>query len=184
MTRDRPTDAGPGLNTVLNRNIHALIDERRAEESTASVAERIADAVTRLAGSMTFAAVHAVAVLVWIAWNLGWLGLRPFDPTFVILATAASVEAIFLSTFILISQNRSAAAADRRAQLDLHVSLLAEHEITRLLQIAALIAERMSIDVPPDAGLDELQRDIAPEKVLERISEADRETGKRPRSRD
>jgi len=176
MARDRPADAGPGLNTVLNRNIHALIDERRAEEATASAPERIADAITRLAGSMTFAAVHALAVAVWVGWNLGWLGLRPFDPTFVILATVASVEAIFLSTFILISQNRSAAAADRRAQLDLHVSLLAEHEITRVLQIVALIAERMDIEVPPDAGLDELQRDIAPEKVLERISEADKST--------
>lgn len=173
MDKADTTDDQHGLNTVLNRNIGAMIDKRRTEEARATMPERIADAITRLAGSMTFAGAHALAVVVWVLWNLGLLGRQPFDPTFVILATVASVEAIFLSTFILISQNRSAAVADRRAQLDLHVSLLTEHEVTRLLQLAALIAERLDIDMPEDEELDELQRDIAPERVLERITEAD-----------
>ena len=57
----------------------------------------------------------------------------------------ASVEAIFLSTFVLITQNRMAAQADRRADLDLHISLLAEHEVTRLITLVSTIAERMGI---------------------------------------
>ncbi len=165
----------PGLNTVLNRNIGALLEKRRAAEENATLEERIAEAITRWAGSMRFVYVHAAALALWIAWNLGWLGLAPFDPTFVILATAASVEAIFLSTFILISQNRSMAAAERRAELDLHVSLLTEHEVTRVLQMISMVADRLDIEVPQAKGLDELKRDIAPEQVLDKIEQ----TGKR-----
>ena len=80
---------------------------------------------------MRFVYLHLALFGGWIIVNLGLIpGLRPFDPSFVVLAMVASVEAIFLSTFVLISQNRMAAAADRRADLDLQVSLLAEHEIT------------------------------------------------------
>jgi uncharacterized membrane protein len=74
-----------------------------------------------------------------VAVNLNVIpGVRPFDPTFVSLATWASVEAIFLSTFVLISQNHAAAAADKRADLDLQISLLAEHEITKPVQLNRL----------------------------------------------
>ena len=82
----------------------------------------------------------------WIIINLGSTPLPAFDPTFVILAMFASVEAIFLSTFVLITQNRMAAQADRRADLDLHISLLAEHEVTRLITLVSSIAERMGIE--------------------------------------
>jgi uncharacterized membrane protein len=68
----------------------------------------------------------------------GLLGLKPFDPSFVVLAMFASVEAIFLSTFVLISQNRMNAQADKRAELDLQVSLLTEHEVTRLITLVTL----------------------------------------------
>ncbi|HEX8299045.1 MAG TPA: DUF1003 domain-containing protein, partial [Rubricoccaceae bacterium] len=91
------------------------------------------------------------------------------DPSFVILATAASVEAIFLSTFVLISQNQTAAAADARADLDLQVSLLAEHETTRLLRLVVAIADHLGIDAASDHELDELQLDVAPEKVMDHM---------------
>jgi uncharacterized membrane protein len=82
----------------------------------------------------------------------------------------ASVEAIFLSTFVLITQNRMAAEADKRAELDLQISLLAEHEITRLIMLVGALAEHAGIEVPRAEELDELKRDVAPEKVLDRIS--------------
>jgi len=173
LRQDADDTGQPGLNTVLSRNITALLDKRRAAEAQASREERLAEAITTWAGSMAFVYVHAAALALWISWNLGWLGFAPFDPSFVILATAASVEAIFLSTFILISQNRAAAAAERRAELDLHVGLLTEHEVTRILQIVSGLAERMNVALPTDAGLDELKRDIAPEQVLDRIEQAE-----------
>ena len=75
------------------------------------------------------------------------MGLVPripqFDASFVTLAMMASVEDIFLSTFILITQNRMASVADKRAELDLQISLLAEHEVTRLVTLVSAMAERI-----------------------------------------
>ena len=75
------------------------------EEQVASARDRIARAITGFTGSITFVCLHALIYGVWILLNIGvFSGLKPFDPSFVILASEASVEAIFLSTFVLISQ--------------------------------------------------------------------------------
>ena len=87
--------------------------------------------------------------------NLGRLPVKKFDPSFVVLAMFASVEAIFISTFVMISQNRMQQIADKRADLDLHVSLLAEHEITRLIQLTTLMAAQMGIQEAQNPELDE-----------------------------
>jgi uncharacterized membrane protein len=81
----------------------------------------------------------------------------------------ASVEAIFLSAFVLISQNRMAAAADRRAELDLQISLLAEHEITRVAALVSAIAERLDVQAVAEEEIDEIARDVAPEAVLDEL---------------
>jgi uncharacterized membrane protein len=91
---------------VVERNIQALLSRRNQEEKTKGVQDRIADAISRLAGSMTFVYIHLIGFGVWIIINLGWTPLPTFDPTFVILAMFASVEAIFLSTFVLITSCR------------------------------------------------------------------------------
>ena len=95
--------------------------------------------------------------------------LPKFDQSFVILAMAASVEAIFLSTFVLISQNRMAAAADKRADLDLHVSLLTEHELTKLVELVTAMAERTGVQASADPEIKEIRKDVAPEAVLDEI---------------
>jgi uncharacterized membrane protein len=159
-----------GLARVVERNVRALLARRAEEDQAKTRSERIADGVTRFAGSMRFVYIHLVMYGAWILINLGVVpGVPRFDPTFVILAMEASVEAIFLSTFVLISQNRMAALADKRADLDLQVSLLSEHEITRILSMVQQIAERMGIEDALDPELDELARDVHPEKVLDKI---------------
>jgi uncharacterized membrane protein len=103
-----------------------MLQERRArEEATATLEERIAGAITRFTGTMRFVYLHVVVYGFWILANVGLVpGVPKFDPSFVILAMVASVEAIFLSTFILITQNRMSAAADKRAELDLQIVCL------------------------------------------------------------
>jgi uncharacterized membrane protein len=97
---------------VLERNIAVLIDRRREEERTQRRRDRIATRIGRFSGSMTFVVIHLVIVVLWVAANVGMLpGVPRFDADFVKLATAASVEAIFLSTFVLVMQNRMAAVA-------------------------------------------------------------------------
>ncbi|CAA9502400.1 MAG: protein of unknown function DUF1003 [uncultured Sphingomonas sp.] len=162
-----------GLATALERNIEALAERRRQEAADASLQDRLADAISQFAGSITFVGIHAVLVIAWVLVNVRLTPFEPFDPTFVILATVASVEAIFLSTFILISQNRAAAAADRRADLDLQISLLSEHEVTRLIELVARIADKLGIEEARNPELEELKRNVAPEAVLERIEESE-----------
>jgi uncharacterized membrane protein len=171
--------SSPDLAGVVERNIHALLVHRREQEGSRSRQNRIADAITRFTGSMQFVYIHLTLFGGWIAVNLGWIpGLSRFDPSFVVLAMVASVEAIFLSTFVLISQDRMAALADRRADLDLQISLLAEHEITRLITLVTAIAERLELEVAQNPELAELSRDVAPEKVMEKMEAHEQALGK------
>ena len=162
------------LNSSLKRNIAALRKRREQEEARASGDERLARTITRFSGSMRFVYLHALLYGAWIVANLGWIpGVRPWDPTFVVLAMIASVEAIFLSTFILITQNRMAAQADRRAELDLQVSLLAEAEITKLVSLVSEIAARMEVPEAKQEDVEEMKRLVEPEAVLDAIEEAE-----------
>jgi uncharacterized membrane protein len=170
-----PAPAPPGLTSVLDRNIQRMQERRGREESQARASERISDAITKFAGSMTFVAIHAFAYGAWIAVNLGALpGVRPFDPSFVMLAMEASVEAIFLSTFVLISQNRMMGAAAKQSDLDLQINLLTEHELTRLVSLVDAIAGKMGIEVVDREELDEIKQDVSPESVLDGLDATDR----------
>jgi uncharacterized membrane protein len=166
--------AHAGMSTVVHRNIQSLLDVKHRDEERRGPSERVADGVTAFAGSMWCVYAHAAVFGAWIIANRGWVpGVKPFDPfPFVMLAMFASVEAIFLSTFILISQNRAQKLADRRAELDLHISLLTEHELTRAIQMIDDVARRLGATRPPEHELEEIKKDVVPEKVAEEIERA------------
>jgi uncharacterized membrane protein len=165
-----PTSLAP----VLDRNIQALRQRRLREQRAASWEERLADAITRFSGSMLFVYIHLAAFAFWIVANLHWIpGIPAWDESFVVLAMVASVEAIFLSTFVLISQNRMAAAADKRADLDLQISLLAEHEITKVGTLLSEMARKMGVTTNIEGEMEDVKRDVAPDAVLDAIEKAD-----------
>ena len=165
-----PPPRSTNLSTALTRNIDALAVRREEESAARGWGERFADIVTKFAGSMAFVYLHACLYGLWIVVNLDLVpGIAPFDKSFVILATEASVEAIFLSTFVLISQNKMAGAADKRANLDLQVNLLAEHEVTKIAAMVATIMEHLGLPAYQDAEIREITRDIAPEAVLDAL---------------
>ncbi|MBW3630325.1 MAG: DUF1003 domain-containing protein [Gemmatimonadetes bacterium] len=174
VVRDPPE----GLTPVVERNIDALFRHRREEEKQRTRQEKIADGVTRFTGSLLFVYIHLALFGMWIFINLGWIPLVPrFDESFVVLAMFASVEAIFISTFVLISQNRMAALADKRADLDVQVSLLTEHELTRLISLVDAIAEKLDVGDARGEELNELKQDVAPERVLEEMDRSARRLG-------
>ncbi len=166
----RMADTAPtGMKDTLRDNIERLAARRRQDEADAPLSEKIADRITTFAGSMKFVVLHLIVFGGWILVNLGWLPIiAPFDESFVVLAMIASVEAIFLSTFVLISQNRDSAAASRRADLDLHIGLLTEHELSRLSTLIARIAEHLDVPAHSD-DLDEIAEDVQPETVLDAL---------------
>jgi uncharacterized membrane protein len=178
MTENNEGDAYPHTAKIVERNISALLNRRKDEEAKKSREERIADRVTRFTGSLFFVYLHLALFGVWIVWNLGWFGLKAFDPSFVVLAMFASVEAIFLSTFVLISQNRMNIQADKRAELDLQVSLLSEHEITKLIILVTAMAKKIGLEEADDNEIAELKKDVHPEKVMD-VMEKMEEKGSR-----
>ena len=140
-----------------------------ADESR-TVQDRVADAITRFVGSMAFVYLHGFFFLVWIWANLAVGPKHAIDPyPFQLLTLVVSLEAIFLSTFVLVSQNRIEATADDRDDLDLQVDLLAEYEITRSLRLIRAMAEKMGIQEAEDPELDELGEAIKPQNILKEM---------------
>jgi uncharacterized membrane protein len=171
---DRSTSTSPQrgqFSRVLARNIDGILQARREAEGRKSVQEHVSDRITRFSGSLRFVYLHGFIFGAWIIWNLGLIpGLVPFDPSFVVLAMVASVEAIFLSTFVLISQNRMQAQAEQRAELDLQISLLAEHEVTQLMTLLDAVARHLRVETG-DPEIEEVKQDVDPRAVLRAIEQ-------------
>jgi uncharacterized membrane protein len=131
-----------------------------------SFGARCATGLIRFAGTTTFAIFHLVWFVVWLTVNCGLVpGIRPFDPfPFSFLTLVVSLEAIFLSIWILIGQNEMERLADRRAHLDLQINMLAEQESTAAIRMLQRISERLGI--PSDDTVDAA---LAEETDLERI---------------
>ena len=153
--------------------VRAIMARREREMQAAAASERVAAAVASFLGSMWSVATHAAVFGAWIAANLGLVpGLAPWDPTFVVLGMIASVEAIFLTTFVLINQNRLARIDDERSELALQIALLTEKETSTLVELTARLARRLEVPVTgtgeevealtvatePSAVLDEIRR--------------------------
>lgn len=168
------SEATPSLDAILERNIRSLVARRREEEAAGTRQMRFVATITSFVGSMGFVYAHVLIFGFWIACNLwGLPGIPKFDPELVHIATFASLEAIFLSTFVLITQNRMAAAADKRDELALQIGLLTEHELTKLIPVLAAMAKRLGVTTEVDEELAELKQDVAVNTVLDKIESAD-----------
>jgi uncharacterized membrane protein len=160
----------PLLSKVIERNIRTIIHLRTKAANERSLQGRIADAITSFSGRMIFAYLHIVWFGLWILLNTGRFGVHVFDPfPYGLLTMVVSLEAIFLSTFVLISQNRLSEETERRADLDLHIGLLTEHELTRVLQMLDDIQDKMGIANQEKSELTDLEMETRPEDVLAEI---------------
>jgi uncharacterized membrane protein len=160
----------PALSKVMERNIRTIAHIRTKTARERGLQDRIADAITSVSGRMTFVYVHIVWFGIWILLNTGNFGVEIFDPfPYGLLTMIVSLEAIFLSTFVLISQNRLSAESDRRDDLDLQIGLLTEHELTRVLHMLDAIQDKLGIIEHKDRELADLEMETRPEDVLEEI---------------
>jgi uncharacterized membrane protein len=172
-SHDRP-ERHPLLASILERNIRTVIAQKDQLSRRRSLQDKLADAITDFSGHMGFVYLHVVWFAGWIGWNLGAFGAKPFDPfPFGLLTMIVSLEAIFLSTFVLISQNRISDEADRRANLDLQIGLLTEHEVTRGLKMLDQIHHHLGLTEEAGTDLKELEAEVRPEDVLEEIETAE-----------
>ncbi len=133
------------LRDVTAKNVATVLQLEAADHERRSTSDRAADAITAFCGSVSFIWTHVVWFAGWIGFNVPASG-HSFDPfPFPLLTLVVSLEAIFLSTFILISENRQARIGDRRNLLDLQINLLAEQENTKMLMLLRRIAERIGV---------------------------------------
>lgn len=159
------------LAPVLTRNIEAIEGRRRREDEAQTPTQRLARGIAAAIGTMGFAYANAALFAAWIVVNRSWTPFHPFDSHLQLLTGLASIEAIFLSIFVLINQRREARAADQRADLDLQIGLLSEHEVTRLITLVAAVADRLGVEGGDSKEMAELQKDVAPEIVLDELQD-------------
>jgi uncharacterized membrane protein len=161
--------------TVAELTQHNVETVRQLEDiakSQQTNTDRLAGAIAAFCGSMKFVWIHVAWFIVWILINV-LPGLPHFDPyPFTFLTLVVSLEAIFLSTFILISQNYETRISDRRNNLDLQVNLLAEQENTKMLTLLARIAEKVGASVDDDPTIEVLEQSTRPETLVQQIEQA------------
>jgi len=170
----------PILASVLEQNIQSIFAQQERTAARRSTQDRISDAITDFSGHMVFVYLHVAWFAGWIAWNLGAFGAKPFDPfPFGLLTLIVSLEAIFLSTFVLISQNRIGEDSERRANLHLQIGLLTEHEVTRALKMLDEIQDKVGSEKEAGTDLKELELEVRPEDVLYEIEKIQHRVGGR-----
>ena len=160
------------IHGVVDRNVEALAKLRQRARGERPASQRIADAIFRIAGSVTFVVVHLALFALWISLNSGVLP-EPWiwDPyPYVMLTTVVSLEALCLSSLVLAAQNRAQRLAEQHADLALHINLLAEQEVTRVLARVDAIAKHVGVEVPDD-DTHILKQDVAPSRILEALAE-------------
>src|SRR5689334_166135 len=143
---------------LANRAFGALKAQHNAERT---FIEAIADDLNDVAASTPYLVGHVAWFAVWIPWNLGWLGLPAFDPyPFGLLTMIVSLEAIFLSIFVLMAQKRESAIAELREELALQVNLRIEEELTKTLQLVAGLYTRLGHRVAEDPELHDMMQPL------------------------
>lgn len=159
------------VDRVERRNIETIARMEEAARKERTTGDVIADNVAAFCGSMPFVWIHAALFAGWIGMDF-WLGKNGFDPfPFQFLTLVVSLEAIFLTTFVMVSQNRAQVIADRRNHLDLQINLLSEQENSRMLQLLAAIAGKLGIEEADDDDLREFVAETHPERIIEEIRE-------------
>ena len=175
-------DDNPSLPHVIQMNIRKINQVRANTMRNLGLQDRVANAMTTFSGSMHFFYFHIVWFLGWILCNTGAFGVAVFDPfPYGLLTMVVSLEAIFLSTFVLISQNTLGKEATRLSDLGLQTGLLTEHEMTRSLQMLRAIQTKIGISGDEDSALANagLEMETKLEDVLSEIDRLQRRSNVR-----
>jgi uncharacterized membrane protein len=159
---------------VVHESVKDLAQLAERERRATGQADRIADRISSVAGSMPFAVFNAVFFAGWILANSGIGGLPAVDPyPFGGLTVIVSLEAIFLAVFVLMSQNRQAAASDRRASVDMHMDAIAEREVTKVLEVLQELRNELGVQRKEDRELRDMLRRTDIEELVEAVEEVE-----------
>ena len=170
------------VENMTARNVQTIVRLEKAAKAQRAKSDQMADVIANFCGSMPFVWAHLIGFAAWIIINT-MPGVDHFDSfPFTFLTLIVSLEAIFLSTFILISQNHETRLSERRNQLDLQINLLTEQENTKMLTLLGRIAEKVGVKIHDDPSLQVLEQATRPEQLIDQIEEATKQTSKTPTS--
>ena len=166
MARIEQPDGHVGSNGEI-KSVKGRADERR------KLSERVAGALTLSFGSMAFIILNVVWFIVWIVINVGLIpSIEPFDPfPFGFLTMVVSLEAIALAIIVLMSQNRASKIADLREEVDLEIDRIAEAELTKVLQLVVMLAEKQGIDLAGDHEVQEMLQPSDHQKIEQALEQ-------------
>jgi len=174
----------PHLPASTKRSIDSVAEIEKEFRAQRSIVDRISDRITAFIGSITFVILHLLWFVVWVALNyaMAAAGFTGFDPyPFIFLNLALSMEAVLLSTFVLITQNRQSRQAEQWAHLDLQINLLAERESTRVLRLLAAICNHLGVDAAKtDRELQDLTKPTQVKPLVEQLEKTLASTEVRP----
>jgi len=162
---ERRVRRSAGINTAF-RAIKAQ------HASNRSKMEVMADRMIGFASSTPFLVIHVIIFIAWIFWNLPFTGLPKFDPyPYGMLTTIVSLEAIFLSIFVLMTQSRESRIGELREELTLQVNLRMEEEITKTLHLVAGMYSRLGLQLADDPELKAMLEPLDPKRMEADLAE-------------
>jgi uncharacterized membrane protein len=179
--RPEPPDADArSVEELTRRNVERIQALEREEHGKATIADRVADAIANFVGSIAFVWVTVLLIGGWVVGNLLVAPDHRIDSfPFPLLTLVLSIEAIFLSIFILMSQNRASRVSEKRSHLDLQLNLLSEQENTKMLLMLEDIAQAVGHRTPSDPEVRVLKQATEPESLSRQIDQATDAGGKR-----
>jgi uncharacterized membrane protein len=166
-----PRRRAVSVEELTRRNVETVSKLEEAAREQRTRTDRVAEVIAGLCGSMTFVWVHVIWFGGWVIFNV-LPGVKHVDPfPFTFLTLVVSLEAIFLSTFILISQNHDSRVSEKRNHLDLQINMLSEQENTQMLTIQQQIAAKVGADVAHDSHDRVLEQTTNPKRLVEQIEQ-------------
>ena len=170
----RIRNATPFDRGTITKNIEAILKLEEDDERKLSSLHRVSHKVGWFVGTIYFVIIQAAFVLLWLLWNA--FAVRSFDPfPFPLLSAVLALEAVLLTSFVLIRQNSMDRQSERRNHLDLQINLLAEKEATSILRALGEIANHLQINLSTDAESRELTEDIAVESIARDLRSKEKE---------
>ena len=155
--------------TGLNKAFRAIKAQHSANRTRAEI---LADRMIGLASSTAFLVIHAILFVVWIVWNIPGVPLPHFDPyPYGMLTTIVSLEAIFLSIFVLMTQSRESKIGELREEVTLQVNLRIEEEVTKTLHLVAGLYSRLGLKLADDPELSSMLEPLDPKRIEEDLAE-------------
>ena len=165
-------ESPPKISGSVKGNIESIAQLEQEFVRQRSRIDRLGETISRYAGSIGFFVAHAFGVAGWVAINAGMTAFRPFDPyPFSFLGVLVSLEAVFLSTFVLMTQKRQARQAEHWAHLNLQIGLLSEQEATKMLQMLTMVCNRLGMATSQDGELKEMVEKTAIAQLAQELAQ-------------